>query len=1542
MNNMKSYTGCVIGEGSLLLVFLEMLTHLKFSVNQIFTDDSAIIHWADVHGIKVQPVIMATDVSSYPASFHFLFSIYSPINLPKPIIQLAQIATVNYQNSYLPEYGGYNCPTWTILHNEKEMGYTWYLPGETINLSSIVYQEKITINANDNVASVNLKCFQAALQSFPQVIEKLISNSPDIKKPITTNKVYQMSDTILGDGLINWEWSAEEIYTLYRALSFVDYDNPIATAKCSIENEIYILDNISKQPAIKKIRSGHIVKLNKYIVVSTSRDNIVIHSLRALDGSSIKISEIISKHALSPGKNINISRDSGLTYLESIRPIRSNEHFWQKKVESMRRTGLISHFLIEGKLVPPISFQSLNVKFKSQNIESQKNILLVTLLILFYKANNYQNFSVFIQSKQNISHNVLDSTSIPLTTNFSAENNALEILKAVDSNLNAVFKQSPPKKDIFYRYKGFQHINREKFIFINISHHLNLDTVNLPPCLAYFNIAIADKVIQIASCKSAKFDFQAILDTFQCLLDSICENPLHKTYELNFVSARGMQKLLNINPPRTDYSLFKSISHIFAEIVRSYPQKIAIIDTINDRKLSYSDINYLSDSIAHSIDQIASADCENIALLFQNDADLILCMLAALKSGRSYIPLSMTYPPELLQNILMETKTKIIVTDLPRDQKILVESLRIQRVEFAKTLNHSGNVSYVTKDNLESSAYIMYTSGSSGKPKGVMIKQKGIIRLVKNTNYISIQPNDVIAQASDPSFDAATFNIWGALLNGATLVNISKNILLDSEQLKNKILTYKINIMFIMSKLVDLHFQHDNCIFRSLKYLVYGGEVLSVEIINKLNKNLKDFSTILIHAYGPTENTTFTTTYKMEKGRYFKESIPIGKSITNTGIYLMDRYKNFVAPGMVGEIYIDGDGLATGYVNQVETRKKFINIRNFGPVVQALKLGPVLYQTGDLARLESDGNIEFIGRYDNQIKLRGFRVGVGSIIQTIESFPEVSKCEILVDNEQDKILAFIVAEKEVNQNLLKKFVREKLPEYMLPAQFIQLTHLPLNKNGKVNKDRLLSIYQSNRTPTLHNSMYLNNTFKVIVNLWNEILHVDPDIYSNFFEIGGNSLSAIRMLNQLEMLQGAKISIAKFLEKPTLFHLYTLINNKDEKVDYSSATSIMDDILNLSKLISINRNCSNVSDSILLTGATGFLGRYLLEYLLKTTHSTIYCLVRKPFEIEEFVANKPNFRDDQKLFSELVCRVKFIQSNIAEDNMGLDIETYNQIAHAVSVVYHAAAEVNHIYPYFSLRGANVKGTYEILKFCNTNHHKRLNHISTISATELRSGRREENYPFSMDEIKNHMDGYSQTKWAAEYLLKKSAKMGQEVNLFRPGWILGHSQTGDVVTSNQLLCLIKSCVQLGVAPRWNYNLNFLPVDFVASSIVNIGSKKNKHHIFNLINVNSISWINLINILINYGYYINFIPIEEWKNDYVTALDDSNALAPFKQLYLDDRYDWISGNWNGVTDLNNTIDVLDDELIMPQIDRDLIYTYLSALVAMNFLPKPSSHEC
>ena len=623
---------------------------------------------------------------------------------------------------------------------------------------------------------------------------------------------------------------------------------------------------------------------------------------------------------------------------------------------------------------------------------------------------------------------------------------------------------------------------------------------------------------------------------FQTLLQAIVANPQTRISELPLLSpAQRHQLLVEWNDTQTDYCHDKCIHQLFEEQVERNPDAVAVV--FKDEQLTYYELNYRANQLAHYLRSLGVGADELVGICLERSINMIVGLLGILKAGRAYVPLDPEYPQERLSFMLRDAQISVLLTQQSFVNKLPNHTAQVVCLDsdahLIEECSQDNAITYVQSTNL---AYVMYTSGSTGQPKGVEVVHRGVNRLLFGANYVYLDATQTFLQLAPISFDASTFEIWGALVHGAKFVLFPATIP-TSQNLRQEIDKHGITILWLTAALFNSIIDDDSQALSGIKQLLIGGEALSISHVRKALEHLP--FTQIINGYGPTESTTFTCCYPIPRQiDANRESIPIGCPISNTQVYILDPYLQPVPIGVPGELHIGGAGLARGYLNRPElTDEKFIP-KPFDAG------GSRLYKTGDLARYLPDGNIEYLGRIDNQVKIRGFRIELGEIEAVLSQHKDVQVACVIVREDspgEKRLVAYVVPQKQVTLTIseLRQFLANKLPGYMIPNAFVILESLPLTPNGKVDRHALKAPSQSSDSDKFIEAR--NKLELKLVQIWSKILRVDKiGVHDNFFDLGGHSLLASYLMAQIKQEFSKDIPLTTLFQNPTIEQLATII------------------------------------------------------------------------------------------------------------------------------------------------------------------------------------------------------------------------------------------------------------------------------------------------------------------------------------------------------------------------------------------------------------------
>ncbi|MDK1704580.1 amino acid adenylation domain-containing protein [Serratia rubidaea] len=950
----------------------------------------------------------------------------------------------------------------------------------------------------------------------------------------------------------------------------------------------------------------------------------------------------------------------------------------------------------------------------------------------------------------------------------------------------------------------------------------------------------------------------------------------------------------------------------FIQQVSTSPTHPAIIDKDN-KNISYQQLDDLSNRLCALLQRRGVGPGSLVPLLAQRTPQLIIGMLAIVKAGAAYIPLDSSYPAPRIRHIIAQSRSPLILSDHTDNAEInpdgSLDIIPINNLSEKDQLNYQAVA--IPQDAL---AYVIFTSGTTGTPKGVMVEHLSLWNIVRwHNRQFAMDADCRTTLNAGIGFDVAQWEIWSALTSGAALCLPAEEQRLQPAALLQFFADRRLTHAFVPTVLVPDVVRADKPARLALRYLFTAGEKLAPLDPTPLGCPLIDY-------YGPTEATIFATCNPLTCAAD-AATASIGRPVTDTEIFILDEQLQPVSGDAPGELFISGSCLARGYLHNPQlSAEKFLQPAGFN--------GKRLYRSGDRARWLADGRIQYLGRLDDQVKIRGNRIELGEIESVIMQTPGVSAAIAMVSEPEHaadkKIVACLVADAAQPDLLdaVKARLKKTLPSYFLPADYLLLPRLPLNANGKTDKAALLAHYAASRT-TAGNALP-DAAQEQVAAVWRELLALNAiGADDNFFDIGGHSLLAARLAEAIGQRLGVKTYVRDIYEFPTVTALTRALAQRSgqaqPELDSEPVRALQEDA-KLSPDVQINPHFEpqqlTQPRAILLTGASGFVGSHLLADLLATRQADIYCLVRG--DSAEHAGQRLDAvlqKHHIALSAEQRSRVYIVPGNLAEPRFALPDEQYQQLCRQVDIIYHSASAVNFIQPYSYMKRDNVQGLNEIIRFAAHLRTKPLMLLSTISVYSwghLHTGKRvmlesddiDQNLPAVLSDL-----GYVRSKWVMEKIADLAAQQGLPLMTFRLGYATSHSRSGVSADYQWWGQLVQTCLNSGTVPDLrDLREGLTTVDYMTRAIAHISGNPQALGLkFNLIheNSNNLTLQQFFRRLEDYfGYRFRQMPYHDWLAQW--QHDENAPLYPLLSLFRDnmshgqaavqlyqDTYQWDCSN-------------------------------------------------
>lgn len=883
--------------------------------------------------------------------------------------------------------------------------------------------------------------------------------------------------------------------------------------------------------------------------------------------------------------------------------------------------------------------------------------------------------------------------------------------------------------------------------------------------------------------------------------------------------------------PATPYPRDEGIDELFRQACRRDPDHTAVI--FGSQCWSYAELDRRAGQWAD--DLLASGlECEQpVGILVEPGFDQIVAQLAVLRAGGTCVPLDPAFPDARLAELTRNLGVMRAIARRASSRRLPLKHIAcIDEVPLSAPHRDPRPVGGGHRTHL------LHTSGSTGRPKGVEILARGVARLAFNRTFAPLSKSDRVAHMSNPSFDASLFEVWGALLAGATVVVLPKQTIVDPFALRDAIRRHAISVMFVTTALFNLTARACPDAFRGVRHLLTGGEVANVyafrtALLHSAPDNLR-------HVYGPTECTTFATSMRVTLDDLPADGrLGIGQAIDHTQACILDDNQQPVGAGLSGELCLGGDGLARGYANAPErTSERFVCV----PLVPGGE-PQRLYRTGDVARWREGGGIDFLGRRDRQVKLRGFRIELEEIESVIltSGLASCAVVDLVRPREAEPyLIAYVVlAPGNDGTALLREHLRKSLPDYMHP-RLRQVDHIPLNAHGKADREALrrqLCGASSMDTPST-GERFATPIGRALAGIWCRLLDVGKvQAADDFFALGGTSLQAAAMIVALQEEFQQQVSIQTLHEHPTLAKLAAYL---EEHESDSGLVEVEDTLAALRVDSALARRIAARDGDpvdwrradegrVVLTGATGFLGAYFLQGLLRHPHvQGVTCLVRAASAVDGLDRVRRNLEAYGLWNDAWRSRLHVVTGDLADRSLGRGEAGFRGLGSWASVIFHLGAHVDYTQPYAAHRPANVLGTLHVLELARSVRPVPLHYVSSIAAygpTGYFTGTAElpEDAPLEPHlQCLKYDTGYSQSQWSAERIVRTAQGAGMPVAVYRPGFIIGDSANGRANGNDFVARLIRGCLQIGGYPRLvQQTKEFVTVDYVCQALLTIAS-------------------------------------------------------------------------------------------------------------------------
>jgi amino acid adenylation domain-containing protein/thioester reductase-like protein len=989
----------------------------------------------------------------------------------------------------------------------------------------------------------------------------------------------------------------------------------------------------------------------------------------------------------------------------------------------------------------------------------------------------------------------------------------------------------------------------------------------------------------------------------------------------------------------------------FAARAADQPHAVAVVHGV--QQISYGSLDRRADQLAQTLRQHGVRRGDVVMVHLERSIDLVVALLATLKAGALYLPVEPDVPAPRLAGYLEQARCTTVLTSRTDSDRLAGLPVTVVDVNAVPDAAEAAAPEAVDATD---GAYVIYTSGSTGSPKGVRVDHGSLAHLcaVVNERY-DIGPADRVLQAAAVSFDTSIEQTLVPLLHGAVLV-LPDGIWAPGD-LAGRLTDHGVTVMDLTPAYwrAFLAEYARNPVALPVRLTIVGGSAAYADDCRTALRLMPDAR--LVNAYGLTETTVTSCTMDVTADTLPDQgTAPVGRPLRGTTVHVLDDERQPVPAGHDGEIWISGAGVAHGYLGGIAEQSRF------APDPFAGEPGTRMYRTGDLGRWTLAGDLQVTGRADRQVKVRGFRVEPAEIEAALSAHDLVVDAAVVpwTPDSDTLLAAYYTTTAAPSDDDLRAFLRARLPLYLVPSVFIRLPTLPMTSNGKVDLKALPAPAAPRPPAGDRPERSAGLTERVVAAIWQQVLRVDRvGPHDNFFRLGGDSLKAAQLLANLRESLGIQITqirplIRMLLDNATLRSFAAAVEraragmlaDDARPVDFPAET-VLD--------VPIPQTPADPAswqrpEHILLTGATGFLGVYLLRQLLDTTDATVHCLVRAagPTEAMDRVrANAVHYLQDDLDRYRDAGRIRAVVGDLAEPGLGLSGDEFDRLARTVDVIHHPGGVVNFIYPYSHMKPANVEGTREIIRMAARYRNIPVHYTSTMAVVAGfgTAGVRQvtETTPAA---YADHLSvGYVESKWVAEGLLLEAARQGLPVAVYRAADISGDQRSGAWNTTTEMCAMKKFVVDTGLSPIAELPLDYTPVDCFAAAVAHIAATRlPRGEVYHLTNPGKVNISVLAERLRVHGHKVREVPWDEWVERIAElAVEQPNhPMTPFAPLFIDrctagtmsvaEMY--LETTFPVFTRDNVEAALRGSGIVIPPVSTDLLDRYIGYLTRVDFL--------
>lgn len=1096
----------IIGETTLLQQCAEQLRQRGWTIAAVVATNHELLQWAKR---EQYPVInplssLAEQLAAY--SFEYLFSIVNPHLLGSDVLCQPTKLAVNFHDSLLPHYAGINATAWAIYNREVQHGITWHVMADTVDAGDILVQEELEIEPRETTHSLNLKCYEAALRGFVRLLEQIETQQLVAQKQRSERSYFAKTKVLPNFGFVQWSQSAAAIDAQVRAVNFGGYENTIGTVKVKTSCG-YFLVLQSEIVETSEAVPGTIFKISDGALgIATGNGGLLLRRVADCYGAGVELQQLVLQHQLAVGVVLLEAEQF------SQQPSLKSEARWARQLAELEAPSL--YFLSGQESRDAQDVRSIALELGSANLP---NTIAAAFLCYLRRVLRSDNFDVTLQRFDIDALPV--SKQIPLKLSLDAKRSSAELVAELQQQFGDALRGESFCTDIFYRYPELVELKAaQSFAALPVSVAFVDDVSRVTANSSSLMLAIdseARATIFYQPTAVREAQLQRFARRFSLFFANFKSAGTKELCAVALLDDAELQDLLRKSEGVVAPS--QTFLDVFAQQVELSPDAVAVI--FEQQQLTYDELDRASTCYAQLLKQRGVKHGDFVVLAAKRSEQFMVAVLGIFKAAAVYVPIDPQLPAMRKQFMVRDSQARCVIADRELFAEFSESEVALLEPESWQSVSGMQAVA-LERPQVSDLAYMIYTSGSTGLPKGVLVSHGNMQAVLEESRKVfRLSPGAVVFSQISIGFDASVVEMFISLFCGATCKPLPREVISDATAFRAVVEAQSPGVLMTVPSqikaLLAVGWRG-----QGLELLTTGGEALTVA----LAQEVRALGLRLVNLYGPTETSVYASYYDVqEAGRYpdaYTESI--GCVVTQARMYIVDEFFNLLPPDVPGEIIIGGAFVAQGYCNRESlTAERFL----LDPFVNDGQAR--VYRSGDLGRFFDDGNLEFFGRLDNQVKIRGVRIELGEVEEAIRQHCEVQDCLVLVksDSAGNKMLvAYVIS--TASAAMLQQHCKQHLSHHALPSAIVVLDAFPLLTSGKINQNALP--VPSQRCSDRPFIPPRDATEYQLCCIWEELLDVRPiSVLDDFFDLGGHSLLAVSLQNKVRQRFAKQLPLAMF-------------------------------------------------------------------------------------------------------------------------------------------------------------------------------------------------------------------------------------------------------------------------------------------------------------------------------------------------------------------------------------------------------------------------------